>query len=235
MLYPTLVLPAGPGAALCTQAYPAWRWRGMAEAAAGSELHPRAGAIKLDRVAVADQDLMLRVGTGDREACRVLVERHLDRILAFAERTLGNRGEAEEVAQEVFTRVWTHAARWEPRGAKVTTWLFRVAMNLCLNRIARRREVPLETAPDPVAPTPQPSEILESAEIGVRVNAALQSLPEKQRIAITLCHYQGWKNAEAAEMMDLSIEAVESLLSRGRRGLKKRLAAVAPALLGGVR
>lgn len=186
-------------------------------------------------VAASDQELMLQVGTGDREACSVLVERHLDRILAFAERTLGNRGEAEEIAQEVFTRVWTHADRWEPRGAKVTTWLFRVAMNLCLNRIARRREAPLETVPEPVAQAPQPSEMLENAELGVCVNAALQGLPENQRIAITLCHYQGWKNAEAAEMMDLSIEAVESLLSRGRRGLKQRLAAVAPALLGGSR
>lgn len=182
-----------------------------------------------------DQELMLRVGRGDREACRVLVERHLDRVLAFTERTLGNRSEAEEVTQEVFTRVWTHADRWRPTAAKLTTWLFRVAMNLCLNRIARRRETSLEAVAEPIAETPSPALSLERKEIGIHVGKALQSLPERQRIAITLCHYEGWKNTEAAEIMDLSVEAVESLLARGRRGLKARLAELAPALLGGER
>lgn len=192
-------------------------------------------ASKLAPVAssASDQDLLLAVGRQDRDACRELVERHLDRVLAFCERMLGNRGEAEEVAQEVFVRVWTKAATWKPMGAKVTTWLFRIAKNLCLNRIARRRESSLEDAREPREERKQAEGLLEESEIGEHVRAALADLPENQRIAITLCHYQGWKNSEAAEMMEVSVEAVESLLARGRRGLKKRLAEIAPALLRG--
>lgn len=194
---------------------------------------PAASRLAAVPAAASDQDLLLAVGRGDRAACAELVERHLDRILAFCEHMLGNRGEAEEVAQEVFVRVWTKAATWKPMGAKVTTWLFRIAKNLCLNRIARRRESSLEDAREPREERKQADALLEESEIGRHVRAALADLPDNQRIAITLCHYQGWKNAEAAEMMELSVEAVESLLARGRRGLKKRLAEIAPALLRG--
>src|SRR5689334_22807029 len=96
-----------------------------------------------------DETLMRRVGRGDQEACRARLERHLGRILALAGRPRGNPAEAEDVAQEVFLRLWTNARRWEPR-ARLGTWLHRVALNLCLDRLARRREAPLEAAPEPI-------------------------------------------------------------------------------------
>ena len=200
-----------------------------------TQLHSVHAPAKVSAVADSDQELMEQIGLGDRDACRILVERHLDRILAFAERTLGNRSEAEEVAQEVFTRVWLHAARWKRTEAKVTTWLFRVAMNLCLNRIAKHRETSLEVVAEPASDEPQPPIGIAKKELSWHVNRALQELPEKQRIAINLCHYQGWKNSEAAEIMDLSLEAVESLLARGRRGLKNKLSEIGPELLRGER
>jgi RNA polymerase sigma-70 factor (ECF subfamily) len=207
--------------------------RPIASESRSGQLHSRNTLAKVAAVAESDHELMQRIGQGDRDACQLLVERHLNRILAFAERTLGNHSEAEEVAQEVFTRVWLHAARWKRTEALVTTWLFRVTMNLCLNRIAKHRETTLEGRAEPASAGPQPSAEIAEKELSWHVNRALQELPEKQRIAINLCHYEGWKNSEAAEIMDLSLEAVESLLARGRRGLKKKLSAIGPDLLRG--
>src|SRR5262245_12558446 len=109
----------------------------------------------------SDETLMRRVGGGDGEACRTLVERHLGRVVAFAGRTLGNRADAEDVAQETFFRLWRKAGRWRPGEARLTTWLHRVALNLCLDRIARRRETPLDAVPEPADPAPSPVALLE--------------------------------------------------------------------------
>src|SRR5439155_21349026 len=125
-------------------------------------------------------------------------------------------------AQEVFLRLWTTARRWQPR-ARLATWLHRIALNLCLDRLARRRDLPLESAPEPVDPRPSGVVVLERRAVGERVNQELAALPPQQRIAITLCHYQGLRNIEAAEVMDVSVEALESLLARGRRTLRARL------------
>jgi RNA polymerase sigma-70 factor (ECF subfamily) len=179
-----------------------------------------------------DETLMSRVGTGDHAACHALVERHLGRILAFAGRVLGDRMMAEDVAQEVFLRLWSHAQRWHPQGARLTTWLHRIALNLCLDCLARRRETPLDDIAEPVDPKPHATALLQEQNLSHRVGKALNELPESQRIAITLCYYQGLRNSEAAETMEISVEALESLLARGRRTLKSRLRDVTPDLLG---
>lgn len=179
----------------------------------------------------SDDTLLQRAGVGDGEACRMLVERHLGRVVAFAARVLGDATEAEDVAQEVFLRLWRHAPRWRPGGALPTTWMHHVARNLCLDRLARRREAPLDAAPPPTDPRPHAAALLEAGDIGRYVNAALMQLPAQQRVAITLCHYQGLSNAEAAAVMETSVAALESLLARGRRSLRARLSEVAPNLL----
>ena len=180
----------------------------------------------------SDDTLVARVGAGDAVACRELAERHLHRIVSLAYRLLGNHADAEDVAQETFVRLWTHAARWQPGGARLTTWLHRVTLNLCRDHRARRREQPLEAAGEPVDPRPSLADAVHERTLALHVSAALGSLPERQREAIVLCHYQGLGNIEAAVVLDVSVEALESLLARGRRALRRRLAAVAPALLG---
>ena len=179
-----------------------------------------------------DDELMAAVARGDVEALRALSRRYLARVVALGSRTLGDPAEAEDVAQEAFLRLWRTAPTWRPNEAKVGTWLHRVALNLCFDKLAKRREEHPGDPPDAVDPSPGPSGALQERETADHVRAALDALPEAQRRAITLCHYQDMRNIEAAEVMGVSVEALESLLARGRRKLREELRALAPELLG---
>lgn len=179
----------------------------------------------------SDEELLGRVGRGDRVACHVLVERYLGRLLRFAGRVLGDPQEAEDVVQETFARLWLHAARWRPGPARFSTWLHQVALNLCRDRLARRREMPVAVVPDAADPAPQPASRLEEADLRRIVGDAVSGLPDRQREALVLCHFQGFSNAEAAAVLGVGIEALESLLARARRTLRERLRSVAPELL----
>jgi RNA polymerase sigma-70 factor (ECF subfamily) len=182
-----------------------------------------------------DLDLVRRAGAGDAQACAALVDRYLAKLVAFAGRMLANRADAEEVAQETFLRVWQHAGRWRPEGARFSTWLHRVALNLCHDRLRRRRESPLEAAGDPPSDAPPPGAALQRAAVAARVEAALARLPDRQREAILLCHYQELGNIEAAAVLGVTVEALESLLGRGRRRLRELLADDAKDLMGELR
>lgn len=168
-----------------------------------------------------------RVGRGDQRAFRELVDRYLTPITRFALRILGDRAEAEEVAQETFLRLWTAAADFEPH-AQPKTWLYRIARNQCIDRIRKRRahgqEVELQ---EREADEDRPSALLLRKQIAAQVGEALATLPERQREAITLVHYEGLSGAEACEVLAVSAEALESLLARGRRALREQLRDVA--------
>ncbi len=170
-----------------------------------------------------DLEFVRRVAQGDGAACAELVDRHLGRITAFAARMLGERAEAEEVAQEVFLRVWKHADNWEPGRALFSTWLHKVALNLCYDRLRRRRETALPEGFEPEGREDSPETALRRKQRSHRVARAVASLPERQRAAIALCHYQELGNIEAAGIMNVSVEALESLLARGRRRLRELL------------
>lgn len=170
-----------------------------------------------------DGELIARVANGDRTATRAIMARHLPKVLNLGRRMLGDAEEAEDVAQDVFIRVWTNAARWRPGQAKFETWIHRVAMNLCYDRLRRRPTSRLDDAPDVADQTPSAEVRVQEQQLAGVVDAALRELPDRQREAIVLYHYQGLTNIDAADVMGVSVEAMESLLSRGRRALKRRL------------
>lgn len=171
-----------------------------------------------------DQALVAGIARGDPAAVRAFVSAKLPRMTALAGRMLGDAAEAEDVAQEVFLRAWKQASTWRPGAARFDTWMHRVAMNLCYDRLRRRRERPTDAPPERADDGPAPDAGLLSAETAARVDAALAALPERQKEAIVLVHYQEMSNIVAAEIMEVSVEALESLLSRGRRALRSALA-----------
>lgn len=180
-----------------------------------------------------DAELVRSAGAGDARAAEALVRRHLPRMTAVARRMLNDAAEAEDVAQEVFLRVWREAPRWKPGAAKFETWMHRVALNLCYDRLRRRREHPDAEAGLYVADgAPLASEEWLARQRAAKVQNALATLPERQRAAIALVHFQEMSNIAAAEMLEVSVEALESLLARGRRALKAALADVAQDLIG---
>ncbi len=170
-----------------------------------------------------DRELVARVGRGDRAAAQILVSRHLAKLLSLSRRMLGDAAEAEDAVQDTFLKLWTHAARWQPGGARFETWLFRVALNQCYDRLRKKRGVSLDEAPEMADPAPGPERALQDAALAGAVQIALDALPARQRAAILLCHYDERGNGDAAEILGISVEAVESLLSRGRRTLRERL------------
>ena len=170
-----------------------------------------------------DEALLARVGEGDPAAVRALVARKLPRLLALAGRMLGDSAEAEDVAQETFVRAWKQARDWQPGVARFDTWLHRVALNLCYDRLRRRREVATDTPPEQTDEGPAPDRGLLARDVGLRVAAAMRALPDRQREAVSLCHYQELSNIEAAALMGVSVDALESLLARGRRALRAAL------------
>ena len=174
-----------------------------------------------------DHALMMAVGRRDHDAFARLVARHYGWALGFADRMLGTRHEAEDLVQTAFLRVWQGAARWEPN-ARFSTWLYRVLHNLCMDRLRARRT----TASEPLEgelvealadEAPDSEERVSSLQRAVRVRAALDRLPVRQRAALVLCYYEERSQAEAAALLGVSEGALESLLSRGRTTLKKWL------------
>ncbi|MGI1663542.1 RNA polymerase sigma factor [Palleronia sp. KMU-117] len=171
-----------------------------------------------------DEALLVAYGNGDVAAARALTLRLTPRALAHAARMLGDRAEAEDVAQEAMLRLWRIAPDWRQGEAKVTTWLYRVVSNLCTDRLRRSgRTLPIDAIADPPAPDPGALARLAEADRAAALQAALLRLPDRQREAVVLRHLEGLTNPEIAAVMDIGVEAVESLTARGKRALQALL------------
>lgn len=182
-------------------------------------------AVEIEDTTDGDAELLARFADGDQSAARTLTDQLLPGAMRQAWRMLGDQVEAEDVAQEAMLRLWRQASNWRAGEARVSTWLYRVVHNLCIDRIRKRRpQVPVEDAPEPVDPDPSVLEKMADTERAQAVAAAIKALPERQRQALVLRHFEGLSNPEIGEALDCSVEAVESLLARARRQLAKDMA-----------
>lgn len=173
---------------------------------------------------VSDEALLVAFGNGDRQAAQALTLRLTPRILGYSTRLLGDRAEAEDVTQEAMLRLWRLAPDWRQGEAKVTTWLYRVVTNLCTDRLRRRRTVALDDIDEPADDAASVETVMAQAQSRAILDKALKSLPDRQGQAVTLRHLEGLSNPEIAGVMDISVEAVESLVARGKKALARGLA-----------
>ena len=171
-----------------------------------------------------DARLLAAYAAGDANAARALIEAHSPGVLRLARRALGDQTEAEDVTQEAMLRLWKIAPEWRSGEARVSTWLYRVATNLCTDRLRKRKYSSDAEVPEVEDGKPSAVSQLEDAERTSALDKALNSLPDNQRIAVTLRHLEERSNPDIAKIMAITVEAVESLIARGKRGLKQRLA-----------
>jgi RNA polymerase sigma-70 factor (ECF subfamily) len=169
---------------------------------------------------------MARVKAGDMEAFRLLVEAHQSRVIGTITKMLGSDAEAEDLAQQVFIRIWKSAPRYQPT-AKFTTWLFRITRNLVFNELRRKRHFidQIEDIAEPAErPDKEPDQMLLEGELQGAIQEAINQLPESQRMAIILRRYEEMPYEEIANVMGTTVPAVKSILFRARAELRERLA-----------
>jgi len=182
-----------------------------------------------------DTNLMLRTKNGDQQAFRELVERHKISVLNLCLRFVGNKEDAEDLAQEVFIRVFQAAPNYEVKAA-FTTWLYRITVNLCLNHQRRKKilhffsldqgknaQHQIQNRVPEFAANERPDVDFEKKEVQKYVQQAIQSLPENQKSVLILYRYHDLSYKEIAEVLDTTVSAVESRLHRAKENLKKKL------------
>jgi len=172
----------------------------------------------------SDDGLLARVAEGDRRAYAQLMDRHIDRAFGLARRVLGNKSDAEDVVQDAFLKVWQKAGQWQPGRAQFSTWLYRVVVNRCLDLKRKPVNAALDNVAEQSDDRPDAYEDIEARQRQARIAAAVAELPERQRTAVALSYTAGLSNAQAAETMEISVKAFESLLVRAKRELRERLA-----------
>ncbi len=182
-----------------------------------------------------DADILARLARGQSSALGELMDHHLAAIKSCARYMVGDEMIAEDIAQDVFIKAWKQAPNWQPGRAKFSTWLYRVTKNLCYDHLRKKTEIYPDALPDMVDAQLLPPQIIEqdqtSALQKTRVDYAMAHLPERQRLAIILCHYRELSQIEAADIMEIGVRAYESLLARGRKNLRAQLLRHKPELL----
>jgi RNA polymerase sigma-70 factor (ECF subfamily) len=172
-------------------------------------------------VAEADDDeLMALVQRRDQAAFGRLISRHLTSVHRYLRRLTGSASDADELSQETFLRLWQRAGSYRPGTVKLTTWLHRIAHNLAIDELRRRRPETREVD-EPVADeSAGPEDLAASSETGRHLHAAISALPANQRSALLLCQVQGFSNRDAAAILGITVRGLESLVARARRTLR---------------
>ena len=177
-----------------------------------------------DATNMTDADLLAAFAAGDRDAALTLTQRLTPRVMGQAFRMLGNRAQAEDVAQDAMMRLWKIAPDWDADRAQVTTWLYRVVANLCTDVLRKRgRGVALDAIEEPSSDAPSVAQTLQTRAREDALRTALADLPERQAQAVSLRHLEELGNPQIAVIMDTNVRTVESLIARGKRASIARL------------
>lgn len=171
----------------------------------------------------SDTELLERIRNGDQQAFGQLVPLLFPHVYRAADRVLRQDQEAEDVAQEVFLKIWQNTPDLQ-QGAFLKAWAIRVATNGAIDRLRKRKPDLADEVPERADPAPDAQIALQKGEAASAIQAAIDALPERQRLALVLTYYEGLANKEAADLLEVSVDALESLLARARRGLKAVLA-----------
>jgi RNA polymerase sigma-70 factor, ECF subfamily len=175
----------------------------------------------IELIEPSDHQLMERTARGDREAFSALIRRHQRLVLSVAYRFLSDRSQAEDAGQEVFLRLWKHAARYRPDTA-IEAYLRTLTVNYCLDMRRKPKLLALAGGQEPQGEGDPHGDLLATERRGA-LDSALQSLAPAQRMAVVLFHGEGLAVKEVARLLDTSPKAAESLLSRARATLRERL------------
>jgi RNA polymerase sigma-70 factor (ECF subfamily) len=170
-----------------------------------------------------DEILLERMRADDEQAYRLLVERHIDRAYGLALRILRNAADAEDVVQDSLVKAWLNRKNWQAGRAKFSTWLYRVIVNRCIDLQRSPKSEWLENVPEPEDGADDSVTSISKRQMQGRLEDALSRLPSQQRIAVALSYFDDMSNGEIARVMEISVSAVESLLKRGRQGLRELL------------
>lgn len=177
-----------------------------------------------------DTDLLARAATQDAAAFAALVDRHFHVVHRVVWRMMNGHADAEDVAQEAFLRLWRNPSQVREAGA-LRGWLIRVASNLVMDRFRAKPMQDINAGLEVADTRSSAEETLDRGRAVAAIDAAVAQLPERQKLALTLVHFEQMTNIAAAAIMEVSVEALESLLARARRSLKERLAADKTMLL----
>jgi len=173
---------------------------------------------------ISDPQLLHLIQDGDKSAFTKLVNRHANRFYRIAFRFLNSRDNAEDIVQEAFLKLWNNTGIWKPHyDAKFTTWFSKIVINLCLDLKKKNKNI-LEIDKNEITGNDEtPYETISKRQNQEMLNMYLDELPDRQQTAINLCFYEGFSNKEAAEIMEINIKALESLLMRAKSNLRVKL------------
>jgi RNA polymerase sigma-70 factor (ECF subfamily) len=173
-----------------------------------------------------DRELLTLIQDGSHDAFAVLVRRHTERFYRLAYRYVQNRETAEDIVQDAFLKLWEDPGRWQPeRNSKFTTWFYRIVVNLCLDWQKKKRPLALDEEVPSADERDTPDTTMIRTQEQQVLEREIATLPERQRLALSLCFAEGLSNQEAAEVIGVRLKALQSLIMRAKATLKERMKA----------
>ena len=171
-----------------------------------------------------DAELIEHVAGGDHVAFEELHRRYARSVLGIALRRIGDRGRAEDATQDTFASIWRSASRFDPARGEASSWLYTVARNAIVDGLRRRREPPVDDAPELAAPDPGPDEKAERGWVAWRIHRALETLPEEERSVVELAYWSGLSQSEIADYLSVPLGTVKTRTRAALRRLADELA-----------